>query len=108
MLKKPLICLSALFVMNVSLPVMAENKCVDDKDKKCSAEAKSAAETKPVIDASLIPFETAVNESFKSIGGTVKSVKPAPIKGLYEVVVDMDGRPDLAYIDESRKFLVRG
>lgn len=40
--------------------------------------------------------------------GEVKSVKNAAVKGLYEVIVEREGRQGLAYIDYSKKFLIPG
>lgn len=45
---------------------------------------------------------------FEKIGGKVKSVKPAPVKGLYEVFVEKDGKNGIFYLDDERKHLLQG
>jgi thiol:disulfide interchange protein DsbC len=48
------------------------------------------------------------SELLKSTGGTVKSIKYAPIKGMYEILVEKDGRQGLIYIDFAKKRLMQG
>lgn len=45
---------------------------------------------------------------FEKIGGKVKSVKPAPVKGLYEILVEKDGKSGIVYLDDERKHLLQG
>jgi thiol:disulfide interchange protein DsbC len=40
--------------------------------------------------------------------GVVKSVKMAPVRGLYEVTMEKDGRQAVAYLDYGKKFLMPG
>jgi thiol:disulfide interchange protein DsbC len=40
--------------------------------------------------------------------GSVKEVKPAPVRGLYEVVVEREGRTGVVYLDYGKKHLIAG
>jgi thiol:disulfide interchange protein DsbC len=40
--------------------------------------------------------------------GSVKDVKPAPVRGLYEVVVEREGRTGVIYLDYGKKHLIAG
>jgi thiol:disulfide interchange protein DsbC len=40
--------------------------------------------------------------------GVVKSVKPAPVRGLYEVTIEQEGRTGLAYMDYGKKHIIAG
>ena len=42
------------------------------------------------------------------IGGTVKSVKQAPVKGFFELQMEKDGKQGLLYLDYSKKKLMQG
>lgn len=44
----------------------------------------------------------------KNTGGTIKSIKMAPIKGLFELLVEKDGKQGLVYIDFAKQFLMQG
>jgi thiol:disulfide interchange protein DsbC len=44
----------------------------------------------------------------KDIGVTVKSVKPAPANGLFEILLEKDGKPGLLFIDYGKKHLIQG
>jgi len=44
----------------------------------------------------------------KDIGVTVKSVKPAPANGLFEILLEKEGKPGLLFIDYGRKHLIQG
>jgi len=48
------------------------------------------------------------SELLKATGGTVKSIKPAPIKGMFELLMDKDGRQGLIYIDYAKKRIMQG
>jgi len=48
------------------------------------------------------------NGLLKDVGGGVKSVKLAPVKGLWELAVEKDGRQGVAYMNFSKKFIVAG
>ena len=40
--------------------------------------------------------------------GPVKDVKPAPVRGLYEVTFEKQGKTGIAYVDYGKKFLIAG
>ena len=40
--------------------------------------------------------------------GVVKAVKPAPVRGLYEVTMEREGRTGLAYMDYGKKHIIAG
>jgi len=40
--------------------------------------------------------------------GVVKSVKPAPVRGLYEVAIEQQGQVGLAYLDYGKKHIIAG
>jgi len=40
--------------------------------------------------------------------GTVKAVKPAPVRGLYEVTLEREGQTGVAYLDYGKKHLIGG
>ncbi|KAB0664834.1 DsbC family protein [Oryzomonas japonica] len=44
----------------------------------------------------------------KKGGGTVKSVKQAPNRGMFELLVEKDGREGIVYLDYGKKFLIQG
>jgi thiol:disulfide interchange protein DsbC len=44
----------------------------------------------------------------KATGGTVKSIKQAPIKGMFEVLMEKEGRQGIIYIDYAKKHLMQG
>ncbi len=44
----------------------------------------------------------------KAIGGGVRTVKLAPVKGLWELSLEKDGRQGLAYIDFAKKYILAG
>jgi thiol:disulfide interchange protein DsbC len=47
-------------------------------------------------------------ELLTKTGGTVRSVKQAPVKGMFELLMEKDGKQGLVYIDYSKKYLVQG
>jgi len=48
------------------------------------------------------------SELLKATGGTVKSIKQAPIKGMFELLMEKDGRQGIVYIDYAKKRVVQG
>ena len=42
------------------------------------------------------------------VGGSVKSVKQAPVKGFYELLMEKDGKQGIIYLDFARKNLIQG
>jgi thiol:disulfide interchange protein DsbC len=48
------------------------------------------------------------SELLKATGGTVKSIKYAPLKGMYELLMEKDGKQGLIYIDFAKKHLMQG
>ena len=40
--------------------------------------------------------------------GTVKAIKPAPVRGLYEITLDQGGEVGVAYMDYGKKHLIAG
>ncbi len=48
------------------------------------------------------------NDLLKEIGGGVQSVKISPVKGLWELAVEKDGRKGVAYMNFGKKFIVAG
>lgn len=67
----------------------------------------SARDKQP--DAAAQPqVEKSIYEVFSRIGGKIKSVKPAPVAGLYEVLIEKGGRTGIVYIDHDMKHLMQG
>lgn len=52
--------------------------------------------------------EKEAGELLKNIGVTVKSVKPAPANGLFEILLEKDGKPGLLFMDYGKKHLIQG
>jgi thiol:disulfide interchange protein DsbC len=52
--------------------------------------------------------EKDANELLKKIGVTVKSVKEAPAKGLFELLVEKDSKQGILYMDYGKKHLMQG
>jgi thiol:disulfide interchange protein DsbC len=48
------------------------------------------------------------SELLKPTGGTVKTIKYAPIKGMYELLVEKDGKQGLIYIDFAKRHFMQG
>ncbi len=44
----------------------------------------------------------------KKIGGTVKSIRQAPISGMFELFMEKDGRQGVVYIDYAKKNFMQG
>jgi len=40
--------------------------------------------------------------------GVVKTIKPAPVRGLYEVTIEQQGKTGLAYLDYGKKHIIAG
>ncbi len=66
------------------------------------------AEVKPSEVSSQSDIEKAATDIFNKIGGKVKSIKPSPVKGLYEILIEKDGRTGIVYLDEAKKHLIQG
>lgn len=47
-------------------------------------------------------------ELLKKTGGTVKSIKPAPIRGMFELFMEKDGKQGIIYIDYAKKNFMQG
>lgn len=88
MLKKVIISLSAYLAFSISTLALAE--------------------VKPPEAASQNEIEKAAADIFNKIGGKVKSIKPSPVKGLYEILIEKDGRTGIVYLDEAQKHLIQG
>ncbi len=52
--------------------------------------------------------EKEANTLLSKIGGTVKSVKEAPAKGLFELFVEKDDKQGIIYVDFGKKHLLQG
>ena len=48
------------------------------------------------------------SQFLSKIGATVKSVKQAPAKGFYEILIEKDGKQGIIYLDYARKNLMQG
>ena len=48
------------------------------------------------------------SELLNKIGGTVKSIKPAPVKGFFELLMEKDGKQGIIYLDYAKKNLMQG
>ncbi|MDD2580546.1 MAG: DsbC family protein [Desulfuromonadaceae bacterium] len=44
----------------------------------------------------------------KKIGGTVTDVRQSPARGLFELLVEKDGRKGVLYMDYGKKYLIQG
>ncbi len=44
----------------------------------------------------------------KKIGGTVTSVRQAPARGLFELLVEREGQKGIIYMDYGKKYLIQG
>lgn len=47
-------------------------------------------------------------ELLKQIGGSVKSIKQAPVKGFFELLMEKDGKQGIIYLDYAKKNLMQG
>jgi len=90
------ILLVALAVLLLTTPVMA--KMPAEKDG-CGTQECSACHSLSVEEA---------NKLLTFAGVTVKSVKPAPARGLFEVLFEKGGGVGLVFIDFAKKHLVQG
>lgn len=73
-----------------------------------SAPVLAVTDSKSTANSSQVQVEKAVNDIFNRIGGKVISIKPAPVKGLYEILIEKDGRTGIVYLDDARKHLMQG
>lgn len=48
------------------------------------------------------------SDMLKKVGVTVKSVKPAPAQGLFEVLVEREGKPGILFVDYAKKHVMQG
>jgi thiol:disulfide interchange protein DsbC len=48
------------------------------------------------------------SELLKQIGGAVKSIKQAPVKGFFELLMEKDGKQGIIYLDYAKKNLMQG
>jgi thiol:disulfide interchange protein DsbC len=44
----------------------------------------------------------------KNIGGTVTSVRPSPARGLFEMLIEKDGKKGILFMDYAKKHLIQG
>lgn len=47
-------------------------------------------------------------ELLNKIGGSVKSIKQAPVKGFFELLMEKDGKQGIIYLDYSKKNVMKG
>ena len=92
----PRILLAVLALLLVTTPALA--KMPAEKDG-CGTQECSACHTLSVEEA---------NKLLSFAGVTVKSVKPAPSRGLYEVLFEKAGGVGLVFIDFAKKHLLQG
>lgn len=52
--------------------------------------------------------EKEATELLVKIGGTVKSIKQAPVKGFFELLMERDGKQGILYLDYAKKHLMQG
>lgn len=52
--------------------------------------------------------EKEATDLLNKIGGSVKSVKQAPVKGFFELLVEKDGKQGIIYLDYSKKNIMQG
>jgi thiol:disulfide interchange protein DsbC len=52
--------------------------------------------------------EKEAGELLKKSGAMVKSVKPAPANGLFEILLEKDGRQGLLFMDYGKKHIIQG
>ena len=72
----------------------------------CSAMANSSVGDDKSSCQNLSDKEAVV--LLKKLGVTVISVKQAPVKGLYELLVEKDGQKGILFIDCEKKYLMQG
>lgn len=92
----PRIVLIVLALLLLATPVLA--KMPAEKDG-CGTQECSACHTLSVDEA---------NRLLSFAGVTVKSVKPAPARGLFEVLFEKAGGVGLVFIDFAKKHLLQG
>lgn len=92
----PRILLAALALLLFSTPVLAK---MPAEKEGCGTQECSACHTLSVEEA---------NKLLSFAGVTVKSVKPAPARGLFEVLFEKAGGVGLVFVDFAKKHLVQG
>ncbi len=91
-MKTPIILAAVLLF--VSAPaVFAMKECGDPKLDCAKCHTLTVAEA---------------NDLLKEIGGGVQSVKMAPVKGLWELALEKDGRKGVVYMNFGKKFIMAG
>ena len=89
-MKRLVLILSLLTVPAGSALAMPKEGCGGDCSSCHSLSAKEA------------------NTLLKGMGGEVKQVKPAPVRGLWEVTFSQGDKKAVAYVDYSKKFIIPG
>lgn len=59
----------------------------------------------------MVCHKLTVNEAsdlLKNVGVTVKSVRPAPANGLFEILLEKEGKQGLLFIDYGKKHIIQG
>lgn len=91
-MKTPIVLAAVLFC--VSAPaVFALEGCGDPKLDCAKCHTLTVAEA---------------NDLLKEVGGGVQSIKLAPVKGLWELTMEKDGRKGTVYMNFSKKFIMAG
>ncbi len=93
------IMLAAILLVAFTIPVNATTVKAPSAQEGCGSHDCTKCHSLSVKEANEILSFAAVN---------VKSVKPAPSHGLYEVLFEKDGRPGFVYIDYGKKNLLQG
>lgn len=90
MLKEFVISLVATLILASPLFAMAKDGCSGDCTSCHSLSLKEASEL------------------MRPTGGTVKSIKQSPSKGLFELLMEKDGRQGIIFLDFGKKHLIQG
>ena len=90
MLKK--LCIAAV------LTIVAASSSYAMAKEGCGGECASCHTMTPQEATGLI----------KKIGGTVTSVRQSPARGLYEMLIERDGRKGVLFMDYGKKHLIQG
>lgn len=94
----PRLILIMLAIILVAVPALATMP-PDTSKEGCGSHACASCHTLSVEEA---------NKLLSFAGVTVKSVKPAPARGLYEVLFEKGGGIGLIFIDFAKKYLLEG
>ncbi len=89
MLNRLIVTVAAALTVSTAVPLMAA-----DSAKATAADQKQIEATAAAV--------------FSRIGGRVKSIKPAPVDGLYEILIEKDGKSGIVYLDRSGRHLMQG